>query len=130
MATQKRKRVRVFFLNCPRLDWPAASYLVLAQNEVQEVFEFEVYSFWVYASHVLGDQSDLVSRFYRMISGSRLPIRKWALRRYAARLERNVAKFLSTPLEPARMIEELSPVIRGHDAWLNRLGPGYGGWKH
>jgi hypothetical protein len=130
IEVRKRKRVRVFFLNCPKLDWQAASYLVLSQNNVQDLFEFEVYSFWVYArAELKNNRRDLVSSFYEMCLASRLPMRKWALRRYAARLERSVAQFLSTPSEPKKMLEALSSALRAHDAWLYGLGPSYGGWS-
>jgi hypothetical protein len=71
-----RKTVRILFANCPRLDDAACAYLLLAQNKIQRVFQFEVYHLFVQsacgevASDVL---TDILGRYGVCLSGFRFP---------------------------------------------------------
>lgn len=128
MAT-KRQRIRIFFVNCPRLDWLACSYLLLAQNTKQELFEFEIYHFWNYADEIKKDSIDWGTKFLKFWGESRLPLRKAAFKRYVARLDRICEPFLSATLPLDRIIELVGGAIEGHDEWLFKLPRSYGGWS-
>jgi hypothetical protein len=123
-----KQRIRIFFLNCPRFDWLACSYLLLAQNTKQELFEFEVYHFWTYVLHkspsLIGWNARLLGRW----GTSGLPFRKWAFSRYAAHLDRACAPFLSSTLPAEAMVERIGECLEDHDKWLLELPPSYGGW--
>jgi len=87
MLQSVRKTIRVFFANCPHLDELAAAYLVLAQNSVQTVLEFEVWHLSVYAADEgLGNAQ---TKCLEMWSESALPLpwKRAAARRYAAHMD-------------------------------------------
>lgn len=49
------KRIRIFFINCPTLATDAAAFLILAQNKVQTVLQFEIHHFWIYSKNKHGN---------------------------------------------------------------------------
>lgn len=49
------KRIRIFFINCPTLATDAVAFLLLAQNKVQTVLQFEVHHFWIYSKKEHGN---------------------------------------------------------------------------
>jgi hypothetical protein len=121
-------RVRLFFINCPRLDTLACSYLLLAQNPVQSVFEFEVYHYWVFATHESTAPLQLTSRLLRWWADRPLPFRRRADGQYKATLDRNRAPVLGRPLNVDEGVGFIRKVIEEHDKWLSNLSPSYGGW--
>ncbi len=129
MPHTRRNRVRVFFINCPRLNWMACSYLTLAQNNVQDIFEFEIYSFWLYVKQTKGDPPGATTKLLSYLSGRSVPFRRWALRRYAARLDVAAAPFLASPLPLTGCTELIGDVLQAHDKWLEELPRHYGGWS-
>jgi hypothetical protein len=120
-------RVRLFFLNCPRLDTLACSYLLLAQNTVQSVFEFEVYHYWVFATNASTAALPVTSRVLQWWAGRSLPFRHRAERLYKAKLDRQRAPFLKQPLDVDEGIGLIRKVIEEHDRWLSNLPASYGG---
>ena len=125
-----KRRIRILFANCPHLDVAACSYLVLAQNAVQDVFEFEVYHVSVYAAKA--KLSSPSSRFLERWSESTfpLPLKQWAARQSAAYLERRAIPPLSKPLPLDECGALVWPFLRKHDEWLESLpANSYGNWS-
>lgn len=121
-------RVRLFFLNCPRLDTLACSYLLLAQNVIQSVFEFEVYHFWIYAENTSKPPTQITSRLLRWWASRTLPLRRRAEHLYHARVDRETATCLRAPLKLEAGVQEIRMLVKKHDEWLSHLPSSYGGW--
>lgn len=123
-----RQPIRVVFANCKKLDVPACAYLVLAQNVVQELFEFEVYRLSVKGEYE--EVRNWRSALLRAWAETRIPfpLRAFAERRYEALLDRLMAPALNRPLPPRTCIELLKPLVESHDEWLRKLPASYGNW--
>jgi len=132
MPTLARRPIRILFANCPRLDVQACAYLLLAQNKVQSVFEFEVYRLATKAGHE--KSTDSLARLLhwwagirpRFVSSKLLPFRKIAERRYLARIDQLSVPALSDVITLATCAGLLGPVVAQHDDWLRRLPVSFG----
>ncbi len=124
-----RKTIRVFFANCPHLDESAAAYLVLAQNSVQTVLEFEVWHLSVYAANEgLGNA---ITKGLERWSDSLLPLpfKLLAARRYAAHMDRLAVPPLAKTLPLAKCIDNIRPFLKRNDDWIAGKAAGtYGNW--
>src|SRR5438309_11269847 len=94
-------QVRVLFANCPKLDTLACAYLLLAQNEVQQEFEFSVQHYWVFAMEDAEIPWRL--RLFSDWSDRRLPFRKWALGRVTAALDLKKAPLFRTQIDSSNL---------------------------
>ena len=122
--------MRVLFVNCPNLNVDACTYLLLAQNRVQDIFEFEVCHHWVslsQKSRIKGKPSRLLEIWAdARVFGMKLWGANKAEPLYWARLERSEFPFLDGEIG----IDEMKPLrglIRKHEEWLQSNRPGYGG---
>src|SRR5450755_2107763 len=95
-----RKTIRVLFANCPRLDDAACAFLLLAQNKVQTIFQFEVYHLFVEFSPKRNHVTDRLTKALERYATSRfwVPLRRAADRRYRARPERGLWPVLKNSL--------------------------------
>lgn len=123
---KQRRRIRLFFLNCPRLDWKACSYLLLAQNKNQTVFEFEIYHYWAYVA-LTQKPFSWITRAFGYLGEKALVFRYLFLRKYAARLDRKLAPSLRSTLPLNKITGTFSEALKKHDEWLMQLRPSYGG---
>jgi hypothetical protein len=125
-----RRPIRIVFANCPNLDKDACTYLILAQNAVQSILEFETCDLGVYAAKTgLGN---LFSRLLESWGQSRFPIpfKRIAARRHSAYLDKQVIPPLLKPLKPNKCTAALKPYLDKHDSWLTGLPPNtYGNWS-
>lgn len=124
-----RKRVRVIFGNCPHLDESAAAYLILAQNSIQSVFEFEVWHLYVFAAKM--GMGTAWTRFLERWSTANLPLpwKRSARRRYAAHMDRLAVPPLSGVLPLEKGVEIVRPFLQRNDRWINDFPQGtYGNW--
>lgn len=124
-----RRRVRILFVNCSRLDVEACTYLLLAQNAVQSLFEFEVCHHWIFLA-VNGSKANVLSRFWRAwtdvtLRGVNLPGSHFAEKRYSESLERLVYPELRKDLGIGNLTE-LREIVEAHEEWLASKD-GYGG---
>jgi hypothetical protein len=122
-----RRTLRILFVNCPNLDTTAASYLLLAQNEHQSLFEFEVYSLWVPAE--LKYEQEFPRRFevwdfFLRLAG--LCHLRWAVRRYRARRELEFAPEFRAELGLNASVGKAGACLSRYDAWLRALPIDYG----
>jgi len=124
-----RKRIRILFVNCPRLDVTACKYLILAQNKVQGIFQFEAYLFSIFAEQVKAATFDTAAKLLKRWSTMPLPFRKWAERRYAARADRVAAPFLAVPMGRQSCVGLMKDIVIKHDQWLSGLPRSYGNWS-
>ena len=128
-APTVRKTIRVIFANCPHLDESAAAYLVLAQNSVQNVLEFEVWHLYSYGevqglrnwrTSLLGWWSEL---------GIPTPWKRVAARHYRAEVDRLVMPPLRKKLPRQTCVSSVRPFLIKNDEWIRSLPPGtYGNW--
>ena len=106
-----------------------AAYLVLAQNSVQTVLEFEVWHLSVYAADEgLGN---LQTKYLEMWSESvlPLPLKRVAARRYAAHMDRLAVPPLADTLPLAKCIDNIRPFLKRNDDWIMSKTAGtYGNW--
>ncbi|MCI0620295.1 MAG: hypothetical protein L0387_01235 [Acidobacteria bacterium] len=123
---KSRRTIRVLYANCPNLDEAACTYLILAQNAVQSVFEFEVYHLWLQAAKT--DAGDYLTHLSRWLDRRSLPLPfgKTVDRRCNARLERLIWPPLRAAMPPSTAIEQLRPLLQKHDEWLQQLPSNYG----
>lgn len=98
------KRVRIFFINCPNLATDAATLLLLAQNKVQTVLQFEVYHYWI--STLLRPASDKQSS-----SPS-----------FRARQDLKAAPVFQKALPHKLWFEPVDEALKKHDSWLKNSG--------
>jgi hypothetical protein len=125
MATRK---VRILFVNCSKLDVDACTYVLLAQNSVQNLFEFEVCHHWVSLDL---DKFGSVQRIARI--WSRICVfdhRLWgadrAYRMYLAAMDRASAPFLDAEMRTMDL-NELWQLVRKHEEKLSHNRQEYGG---
>ena len=107
-----RKTIRVFFANCPHLDELAAAYLILSQNSIQTVFEFEVWHLSVYAEgKKLGNAWTRVLGWW---ANSRLPLpfKRVAHRRQTAQMDRIAVPPLAEILPLETCVESIRPFLK------------------
>ncbi len=122
-----RKTIRVVFANCPHLDESAAAYLVLSQNSIQTVLEFEVWHMYTYGELALGNARASFLQKWSTVTffGIFLPWRRVAARRYAACLDRLVIPALSSALPPeTATIDLIRPMLKNNDDWVTGHEPG------
>jgi len=98
------KRVRIFFVNCPKLATDATAYLLLAQNKVQSVLQFEVYHFWVYALTTAGSIKESEDRKLR------------------TKAELIAAPVFHRPLQHKVWYVPVKEILNCHDKWLQEGG--------
>jgi hypothetical protein len=124
-----RKTIRVFFANCPHLDESAAAYLILSQNNVQTVFEFEVWHLSLYAEGKgLGNSW---TKFLAWWSGSLLPLpwKRFVHRRQTAHMDRIAVPPLANILPLRTCVDTIRPFLRKNDEWITSYPAGtYGNW--
>jgi hypothetical protein len=117
-----RKTIRIFFANCPHLDESAAAYLVLAQNSVQSVVEFEIWHLHVYGEEI--GAGNLRTSFLKTwslvsLSGMALPWKQAAARRYIAAMDRLVMPPLASSMAPSTAtIDLFRPILKGNEDWI------------
>jgi hypothetical protein len=114
------KRVRIFFINCPKLDVDAASFLILSQNTVQTTIQFETHHFWVYDRILRGPLEGRWNRFLSLGEDSFHRHSRWRERRFRTKLDLRAAPLFSKPISPKREILEpiIRNAIRDYDSWL------------
>lgn len=117
----------MLFANCPRLDVLACSYLLLAQNQQQDIFQFEVYSHFIYA-HKTIKESSFWLRVLDRLANPRAPFSEFFLRRFLAGLDRMAAPYLKKPMNHNSCIEPIRRLVAAHDQWLMSVSGSYGGW--
>lgn len=128
MSVLPPKKIRVLFVNCPRLDTSACSYLILAQNKIQSLLEFSVHHYWVFAHHALGNSAPW--GIYEWLSETSLVpnrVRRWAYGKHSARLDLAKAPEWKAELGEDTWFEKASKLVNEHDAWWANLTSGYGG---
>jgi len=112
-------RVRVFFINCPRLAVDAASFLVLAQNKVQKAIQFEVYHYWIFAETKSGRHFNAVLSWLEI----NIPtLGGWLWRSVRARQERSVAPVFKKNIQHNIWIKSVKQAVADHDEWLSQSG--------
>jgi hypothetical protein len=124
-----RKTIRVIFANCPHLDECAAAYLILAQNNVQSVLEFEIWHLYIFAE--AAGMGNGWTRFLEWWSVSKLPLpwKRSAHRRYAANMDKIAVPPLASTMPLDKIADILSPFLRKNDDWLTGHPAGtYGNW--
>jgi hypothetical protein len=127
--TDERRRLRIFFLNCPHLDHLAATDLLVSQNEHQRLFEFETYSFWILPAPV---RSRLRWRFLSLAFA--IPLRPagfsaWLEGQRRAMRDLDFAPEFAAKLGLERALDIARSCIARHDEWLKCQPPDYGNWS-
>ena len=128
MSGSAKRRVRVVFMNCRRLDMMAASYLILEQNNFQDLIEFEVCPFFVFVVKTKPHCTDRLALVLDRMSDLRFAPRSWPTRRFRARVDRKAVAALMKPIPPDSCLDALRPAVEEHDQWLASLPNNYGGW--
>jgi hypothetical protein len=121
------KKVRVLFVNCPRLDTLACSYLILSQNTVQPSIEFSVHHHWLSARH--SNAGFWTKRLESLAERSWLSrrIRRWAYGKFTARIDLAKAPTWRRELGSEGWAKKASELIADHDEWWKTRPPEYGG---
>jgi hypothetical protein len=124
-----KRKVRILFVNCPNLDVEACTYLLLAQNLIQSVFEFEVCHHWI--SLNAAGQFVRGPKLAKLWSNMRIfGSRPWGSKKaesvYWAALERSQYPFLNGEIGTGDMLP-LQQLVAKHEEWLQRNQPNYGG---
>lgn len=112
------KRIRILFINCPKLDTDAASQLLLAQNMVQSALEFEVLHFWIYALDVRSTRVNLIERMIDTYADAALPGSSWLIRRRRAALDRSAAVFLAKEVRQRTWYTNSTALVSSYLAWM------------
>jgi hypothetical protein len=123
-----KRKVRILFVNCPTLDVEACTYLLLAQNSFQDLFEFEVCHHWIPLYREEGVRGKLLARFWAdtRIFGFKLWGAKKAESAVLAAMECEKYPFLKGEIDIGDM-EPLHSLIVAHEEWLQKNPPDYGG---
>lgn len=132
MPRATRSKIRILFINCPQLDAQACRYLILAQNNVQNVLQFAVYPFWSCAETYVEDGKTKLSFLARVLkwwSEKPLPFSPWAYRQYLACLDRLLAPIFSSPLRTNVWEEPVRIALEKYDQFLEYLPEDEGGWS-
>lgn len=124
-----RRSVRILFVNCPRLDVQACTYLLLSQNKVQSVFQFEVCHHWVSE-----DGGRLPLWTIPLVFWCKLQFlgkRLWGAGKVdqalAAAADRAKYPYLKKPMTWDNPIPSLKTLVATHEAWLMNKPLHYGG---
>jgi hypothetical protein len=125
-----RQKVRILFVNCPNLDVQACTYLLLAQNSVQSVVEFEVCHHWIpveLSQKVPKSISRTLLRFWadKRIAGFGIWGAKRAEALYRSSMECAVYSFLDKKIGLGN-IPDLKKLVENHQEWLKNPPKGYG----
>lgn len=111
-------RIRVFFINCPTLDTEAAAYLILSQNKVQTIYEFEVHHHWMPRALLWQTERDRVLR-------GELPNKGWTVTKSERRWAWWAQRFPRIRALERRLRAKFD--IEFSPAFKNRLG--HVGWQ-
>lgn len=117
------KRVRIFFINCPSVATDAASFLILAQNQVQTAIQFEVIHFWIYGQSV---QGPLKGIWNTILSHSHESFHSWSLpwleRRYRAKLDIQTATSFQIEIKHKEALNVARNAVSKYDDWFSKCG--------
>ncbi len=131
------RRIRIFFINCPSIAVDAASFLILAQNQIQTTIQFEVQHFWIYPdTNGHCKPKKLIEKIYsynqngfhsfaqwpRPLSKLLEPLSRWLERRNRTRLDLCGAPQFKEELRSKEVIEKASKAITDHDNWFEKCG--------
>jgi hypothetical protein len=98
------RRVRLFFINCPKLAVDATAHLLLAQNKVQSVLQFELYHFWISANETCPPTADTADLKFR------------------ARIDLSAAPVFAQTLQHQQWYIPVKATLDRHDKWLHEGG--------
>lgn len=116
-----RYRVRVLFIDCPNLDVAAASQLVLSQNSVQDVIQFEVCHHWIYSSSEFDESGlSLSERVVEWWAGKSFAFSGDAKRRLFSRWDRLNPDIPVGEVDLNSCTKIYGEVVAGYDRWLQR----------
>ena len=113
-----KKRIRIFFVSCPSLDTDALSYLLLAQNNAQDVFQFEIYHHWIYAHRTSSDQFSLLDKLLFWYGDKALlPFRRRVDLRNRSYLDQRKSPAFSGPIRKDTWLQDVKECLSGYDTW-------------
>ena len=131
------RRIRIFFINCPSLAIDAAAFLILAQNQVQSVIQFEVHHFWIYPD--ANERCKLNGKLDKIVSYNKdgfhsfaqwpwplskllEPLSRWLERRNRTKLDLCGAPQFKKEFKLTEVIAKARKAIDDHDDWFEKCG--------
>lgn len=119
------KRIRIFFVGCPRLDVAATSQLLLSQNTVQSAVQFEIYHFWIFLIKSSGSLKGWMRRFQVLYGRSPLPFSRNVERRHLAAIDYREAPSFKGSLHKETWFWICQETLKAYDSWFKESANQY-----
>ncbi len=112
------KRIRIFFINCPTLATDAAAFLILAQNKVQTVLQFEIHHFWIYSKKKNGNLTGWWNKKRVSFGDKYERFVPWLERRNRALFDLHAAPAFRDNFNVSTWSTSVQEAISGYDTWV------------
>lgn len=112
-------RIRILFINCPTLATDAASFLILAQNKVQTIFQFEIHHFWIYSRKSQGPLGGWRNSKLEIIQGRYERFVPWLVRKYRTLLDLRAAPDFRNYFDEDSWIVPAKQAVDSYDHWVS-----------
>ncbi len=116
------KRIRIFFINCPSLAIDAASFLLLAQNKVQNAIQFEVIHYWIFSDASPVKVDHLRGRILSWRAEKQHLGIKWMEPKFRTMHDLRVAPEFGIELNLTNWRSVCKKAISDYDTWFSKCG--------